>query len=69
MERVMRVKQRSQSSLLREYTKAYLDGRGPAEYTEESQVTYTGRYRGRLYEIPLPKHDMLQAAVAAAAKK
>ena len=64
----MKAKQRSQSSLLRAYTKAYLNGRVPEEYTDNSLVRYTGWYRGRLYEIPLPRYDMLQAAVEASSK-
>ena len=59
----------TQSKLLREYAKAYLDGRVPEEYTNDSLVTYTGRFRGKTVDIPLPKYDDLQAAVAAAARR
>lgn len=62
----MKKRRKSQLRLIKEYTKAYLDGRVPEKYTKDSIVTYTGRFRGKTVDIPLPKYDDLPAAVAAA---
>lgn len=57
---------KSFSQLLREYIKAYFEGRVPEEYIESSLVTYLGPYRWRTVEVPLPLYDQLEEAVEAA---
>lgn len=61
----MRTELKTQSRLLRKYVKAYVEGRVPKTYTDDSPVTYTVQFRGKVYDIPLPKHNRLQEAVAA----